>query len=365
VRELVRVIQVLTTGRAHRLERWQRRRILVQPLDRLGDLAADLEHRLHHFLLDLEGGNLTGDGTNSYTWDVRNRLAAISGALSASFAYDALGRRSARTVSGTTVKYLHDGLNVVQRQDAGGSPTAQMLMGGLDEIFGEVTATGTTSYFTDALGSTVALTDGSRATNAEFTYEPYGKNSKTGAGDTPFRYTGRDDDGTGLYYYRARYYHPQLGRFVAEDPIGLAGGINLYAYVGGNPLSYVDPLGLDYFDLNVSIGAGIGVTAGVVWNNDGMHPYAGAGIMTPGATGSLTWSSFDPTPGWTTGVQAQAGGAWQAGYSWGNGENSGVFTEAGVGLPWGASWTGYYIFDSFDDLFDWITRRKPNCSRDQ
>jgi RHS repeat-associated protein len=190
-----------------------------------------------------DNGNLTGDGTNSYTWDVRNRLAGVSGGVSAGFAYDALGRRSSRTVSGTTVKYLHDGLNVVQRQDASGTPTAQMLMGGLDEIFGEVTGSGTTSYFTDALGSTVALTDGSGATSAEFTYEPYGKNTKTGAGDTPFRYTGRDDDGTGLYYYRARYYHPQLGRFVAEDPIGLAGGTNLYAYANNNPVLYVDPNG--------------------------------------------------------------------------------------------------------------------------
>jgi RHS repeat-associated protein len=126
-----------------------------------------------------------------------------------------------------------------------------MLMGlGLDEIFGEITGGGTTSYFTDALGSTVALTDGSGTVTAEFTYEPYGKNTKTGSGDTPFRYTARDDDGTGLYYYRARYYHPGLGRFVAEDPIGVAGGINLYAYVQGNPISYVDPLGL----ANVTIG---------------------------------------------------------------------------------------------------------------
>jgi RHS repeat-associated protein len=191
-----------------------------------------------------DNGNLTGDGTNTYTWDVRNRLTAISGGVSASFAYDALGRRTTRTVSGTTVKYLHDGLNVVQRQDASGTPTAQMLMGGLDEIFGEITGSGTTSYFADALGSSVALSDGSGTTTAEFTYEPYGKNSKTGSGDTPFRYTARDDDGTRLYYYRARYYHPGLGRFISEDPIGLAGGLNLYAYVGGNPLSYVDPLGL-------------------------------------------------------------------------------------------------------------------------
>ncbi len=61
-----------------------------------------------------------------------------------------------------------------------------------------------------------------------------------------FQYTGRESDGTGLYYYRARYYHPRLQRFVSEDPIGLlAGDPNLYAYVGNSSVNYVDPLGLD------------------------------------------------------------------------------------------------------------------------
>jgi RHS repeat-associated protein len=81
------------------------------------------------------------------------------------------------------------------------------------------------------------------------------ESSKTGAGDTPFRYTGRDDDGTGLYYYRARYYHPQLACFVAEDAIGFDGGINLYAYVGGNPISIADALGLRPGDVYPSIEA--------------------------------------------------------------------------------------------------------------
>src|SRR5207253_7804275 len=58
-------------------------------------------------------------------------------------------------------------------------------------------------------------------------------------------YTGRESDSTGLYYYRARYYHPGLARFISEDPIGLRGGVNFYAYVGNDPLRYMDPLGLD------------------------------------------------------------------------------------------------------------------------
>jgi RHS repeat-associated protein len=62
--------------------------------------------------------------------------------------------------------------------------------------------------------------------------------------NNPNQYTSRENDNTGLYYYRARYYDPVMKRFISSDPIGLAGGWNTYAYVGGNPISYTDPLGL-------------------------------------------------------------------------------------------------------------------------
>jgi RHS repeat-associated protein len=58
------------------------------------------------------------------------------------------------------------------------------------------------------------------------------------------QYTGREDDGVGVYYYRARYYEPALGRFISEDPLGFAAGYNLYSYVGDDPMNAVDPLGL-------------------------------------------------------------------------------------------------------------------------
>ena len=101
-------------------------------------------------------------------------------------------------------------------------------------------------YLADALGSIVALTDTSRAITTEDDYEPFGATTTTGAGNkNSYKFTAREDDGTGLYYYRARYYHPALARFVSEDPIEFEGGdINLYAYVGSSPLSYGDPLGL-------------------------------------------------------------------------------------------------------------------------
>jgi RHS repeat-associated protein len=86
-----------------------------------------------------------------------------------------------------------------------------------------------------------ALTD-----KTGYAYGPYGETVASGTEIAqPFQYTGREWDGeTGLYYYRARYYAPEMGRFISEDPIGFAGGINFYAYVGNDPVNFVDPLGL-------------------------------------------------------------------------------------------------------------------------
>lgn len=98
----------------------------------------------------------------------------------------------------------------------------------------------------DALGSTVALGDGTGTLQTQYTYEPFGFTTQTGTASTnSYKFTGREDDGTGLYYYRARYYLPRLQRFIGEDPIGFSGGDwNLYAYVYNAPTTFSDPEGL-------------------------------------------------------------------------------------------------------------------------
>lgn len=187
-----------------------------------------------------DNGNLTSSGSTSYGWNARDELVSTSNGTS-SFAYDVLGRRSSRTVSGSTTSYLHDGLNPALVNDD------FMLDGlGLDENYARISSSGTTSYVPDALGSTRLLTDASGNSTASYSYSPYGEASKTGTDDTSLQFTARENDGAaGLYYYRARYYSPELNRFVSQDPIGLAGGINIYTYVGGNPISFIDPLGLE------------------------------------------------------------------------------------------------------------------------
>jgi RHS repeat-associated protein len=89
------------------------------------------------------------------------------------------------------------------------------------------------------------LTDANGNIVQRYDYTPYGQTTASAAGfNNPYQYTGRELDQSGLYYYRARYYSPQMGRFISEDPIGLAGGLNVYVYVGGNLINYVDLLGL-------------------------------------------------------------------------------------------------------------------------
>ncbi len=192
-----------------------------------------------------ENGNLTSDGTNSYSWNERNQLASMSGpGLSASFQYDAFGRRVSKTVNSTTVGFLYDGSDAVQEL-VDDSPVTNMVVGGVDEVFTRADSESVHTLVGDGLGSTTAIFDATGDAETEYSYEPFGKTAATGStSNNPGQFTGRENDGTGLYYYRARYYSPTLQRFISQDPIGFGGGDpNLYAYVQNSPLNYTDSSG--------------------------------------------------------------------------------------------------------------------------
>jgi RHS repeat-associated protein len=184
--------------------------------------------------------------TATYMWNARNQLTGIATTgFAASFSYDSFGRRTGKTVQGTTTNFVYDGLNPVQEK-AGATVTANLLTGlGIDEFFTRTDGVGSRALLPDALGSTVALGDSTGTLQTQYTYEPFGSATQSGQANTSsYKYTGREDDGTGLYYYRARYYHPRLQRFIAEDPIGFKGGdTNLYAYVFNTPTNLLDPSG--------------------------------------------------------------------------------------------------------------------------
>jgi len=189
-------------------------------------------------------GSLTSDGTRTYSWNARNQLAGISGGATASFQYDGTGRRRSKTVAAATKAFLYDGLNPVQEQ---GGTTTNLLTGlRIDEYLTRSPASSSEQFATDALGSTVALGDATGAVQTAYTYEPFGAAAQTGtATSNTFAFTGREADGTGLAYYRARYYDPRLQRFISEDPLQFgAGDPNFHAYVGNSPTDAVDPSGL-------------------------------------------------------------------------------------------------------------------------
>ena len=198
---------------------------------------------------DLNGNLATSTDagvTTTYTWNARNQLTSISKTgFTASFIYDSFGRRTGRTVNGTVTNYVYDGLNPVQEKN-GATVTANLMTGfGIDEFFTRTDGMGVRALLSDALGSTIALGDGTGTLQTQYTYEPFGVVTQIGAASTTsYKFTGREDDGSGLMYYRARYYQPRLQRFISEDPIGFASGdYNLYAYLGNNPVNDVDPLG--------------------------------------------------------------------------------------------------------------------------
>jgi RHS repeat-associated protein len=201
-----------------------------------------------------EAGNLVDDGVHTYTWDERGQLVAVDGPVSVRFAYDPFGRRTSKTVDGVTTTYTYDGQNLVAL--GGDGPAVTYLTGlGLDEVFARVDAGGVHSYLTDTRGSVVAVADQEGTLRTRYRYDPYGVTTASGAPEPGgVGFTGRERDETGLHYHRHRYYQPELGRFISEDPLGFhAGDPNLYAYTFGDPVNYVDP------DGRQAVGVGVGV----------------------------------------------------------------------------------------------------------
>ena len=195
---------------------------------------------------NLTKGPLAGVLT-TFNYDARNRLASVG---NTGYTYDAENRRISRAAPGSTTTFVHDPNAAFSRllQSATGGTTTRYVYAGSLLLYAE-TGTSIRVHHYDYRGSTVALSDGTGAVLGRVTYGSYGEIvARSGDTATEFLYNGRDGvvtDPNGLYHMRARYYSPETRRFLNADPIGFAAGTNWYAYVGGSPVMFVDPRGLD------------------------------------------------------------------------------------------------------------------------
>ncbi|MFH1286521.1 MAG: DUF6765 family protein [Candidatus Magasanikbacteria bacterium] len=251
------------------------------------ELTSYIENdRLTHSLLYDGNGSLTSEVLNrlgkdirtvNYSWNSQNRLSSISYHDTSrpaflpsledntlAFQYDDFGNRVKKMKNNNPVAtnyYINDGLAVLNELDNIGN-VHKSLVYGLDQV-AEIDDQGVITYVhTDALGSTVLLTDETGAVVAEYEYDVFGSivgMSELAGQGTDYLFTNQEHDiESDLYYYNARYYNPSIGRFISRDSLfGRDGDTlskNRYIYVKNNPLKYVDPTGrygIDFHYYNV------------------------------------------------------------------------------------------------------------------
>jgi RHS repeat-associated protein len=257
---------------------------------------------------------------SAYTWDFENRLSSATlsnGSGLETFRYDPFGRRIQKiwpnTANSSTMvrNYLYDGANIVTELNASGAVVASYTQGaGIDEPLAMRRGGYISYYHADGLGSVTSLTNTNAQPVATYVYDSFGNTTATEGIFNPFRYTGREQDPeTGLYYYRARYYDPSIGRFVSEDPIRFFAGMNFYEYGFNDPVDSTDPSGLDtlqcerplnmphskdlpphvlLYSTNEQAGAGLGPKEqfGVLWQTTGKieweNPFDASGNIKSG-----------------------------------------------------------------------------------
>lgn len=239
-------------------------------------------------------GDLTGDGTWTYICDYEGHLISASKAgTTVTYKYDTQGRRIEKDINGVAAaKYVYSGFDLIEERSGTGSTVtaSYVYAGGIDQPVKVIKGSSTYYFQQDALGNVTSLTDSTGSIVEQYSYDVYGKPTiKNGSGTikttplTPFLFTGREyDSETGLYNYRARAYSPALGRFISRDPIGVRGGLNLYAYVENSPINWVDPDGLMTFRW------GNGNWEGPGWASGQYRPESGPGpLPQPGDPGYL------------------------------------------------------------------------------
>jgi RHS repeat-associated protein len=190
-------------------------------------------------------------GTTNYNWDFENRLNSVTLPASGgtvNFKYDPFGRRIYKSSSSGTSVFAYDLDNLVEETNSSGAAVARYTQTeNTDELLAMLRSSAASYYEQDGLGSVTSLSNAAGALAQTYAFDSFGKQTaSSGSLTNPFQYAGRElDSETGLYYMRARYFDPQAGRFLSEDPIETDGNdLNFYRYVENNPVGFLDPTGL-------------------------------------------------------------------------------------------------------------------------
>jgi|GEM_PF-5189608 len=207
--------------------------------------------------LESRADKLTGETVN-YSWDSESRLIEVIresdlGVVlgTASYRYDPLGRRVARTVDGQEFYSVYSGKNVLQEYTSDGLPVQQYVYGGLDQPLWKHDLRDNVSFFLlEGNGNVAGIVDESGNVLERYSYDAFGNRTELlGAGlDQPLGLHARPlDPETGLYNFRRRYYSPAVGRFLCEDAFGgrisNALGMNPYVFAFNDPFRFIDPFG--------------------------------------------------------------------------------------------------------------------------
>lgn len=185
-------------------------------------------------------------------WNAQYQLSSVStnGAFAESYTWDPLGRRATTTTIAGTIRHVYDDVQCIADLDESGSVVRSYVWGpGIDNLLA-VRAGGTTYYaLTDHQNTVHGFVDATGALVARYVYDAWGNILESSVSipalaDNRYLFQGREYSwSTGLYNFRARWYDPATGRWLSKDPIGLDGGMNLYAFCGNDPVGFVDPQG--------------------------------------------------------------------------------------------------------------------------
>jgi RHS repeat-associated protein len=237
-------------------------------------------------------GSLTSDGSNTYTWNPLGQLSSVITATATySYGYSPAGQRVSVTTGGVTTSSLYDGSTLV-RQSSGGSAIANYLSGGPDGTLQIQNSTGTSVPLYNQTASTTQLTNSTGQIATTYTYDPPGNTTVSGTPNAnPERYAASLTNPTGLDLMGSRYYDPAIGRFISQDPLGLAAGSpNLYEYAGDDPVDLNDPSGLSPLSVvgHVAADMGVGAINGLTFGIFHLQPpYCGPGLGFAFALGDI------------------------------------------------------------------------------